>query len=485
VLTAPEPDASLPPRRPSPGRSWSQRLVITSGVLLAVVALVGALVVGVAWWRLGSFERINLDLTPKSDDKALNFLLVGSDSRDNIAKEGPDAEAFLDDTVGGQRADTVIVMRIDPKNNEIKLLSIPRDLWVPLNGTGEPDRINAAFAEGGAQELINTVRAALDIDINHYVEVDFVGFRGLVDVIGGVPMYFDRPMSDEYSGLAIAQAGCVVLDGQQALAFARARHLVYVDPVTGEEEQDLTADLGRITRQQLFLKQALSKVTSLGLTDMAKLNRLVKVATDNVSFDNSLSNNELVSFARRFASVGVDALQTFSLPTELYETPDGASVLLLHKAEAQPVLDVFRGLAPAASATTAPGVAPGQVTVSVLNGTGVVGQAAEAADGLRAIGFSIGQVGNAAAAGATRTSLRFAAASRQQAQFVAGYLQSGVNLIEDPTVGQGVVLTTGADFMGVTVPETTESTVAGTAGPATTVVGVAPPGVPPPGVRCP
>lgn len=480
----PRPPQPRPPRRRrAGGRSWGQRLVITSGALVAVIAVIGALVVGVAWWRLGSFERIDLDLTPKTDDKAMNFLLVGSDSRDNIAREGPDAEAFLDDEVGGQRADTVMVMRIEPKTNEIKLLSIPRDLWVPLNGNGPKDRINAAFAEGGAQELINTVRGALGIDINHYVEVDFVGFRSLVDIIGGVPMYFDRPMFDEYSGLDIPEAGCVVLRGQQALAFARARHLVYVDPDTGEYEEDLTADLGRITRQQVFLRQALTKLTSLGLTDVSKLNRLVGVATDNVTFDDGLSNADLIAYGRRFASVGVDALQTYALPTELYDTPEGASVLLLKKAEAQPVLDIFRGLAPATSTTLIAAIAPGQIAVSVLNGTGVVGQASAAAESLRAIGFNVGQVGNAPVLGQTRTIIRFAGGAQPQAQVLASYLQPGVELVEDRGLGRGLVLVTGADFVGITVPETT-STASDDAAASGIGVGVTPPGTPPPGVTC-
>jgi len=476
----PAPGQALPPVPPR--RSWGQRLVITSGAIVAVVAVIAALAVGVAWWRLGSFERIELDLAaPKGSDKALNFLVVGSDSRAGIDAGDPDAGAFLDEEVDGQRTDTIIVMRVEPKTNTIKLLSIPRDLWVPINGTGEKDRINAAFAAGGAQTLIDTVRTVLDIDINHYVEVDFAGFKALVDIVGGVPMYFDRPMYDEYSGLDIPEAGCTVLRGQQALAFARARHLYYLDPDTGRYVQDLTADLGRITRQQVFARQALAKVTSLGLTDVGKLNRLIGVATDNVLFDDGLRNDDLLSLGRRFAAVGIDALTTYSLPTELSETAEGASVVLLRRTEAQPVLDVFRGLVPA-QAPAAPTLAPSQIAVSVLNGTGIPGQAATAADGLRSIGFDVAQVGNAGAVGETRTTVRYAADAEAEARVLAGFLQPGVPLVRDATLGRGVVLTTGADFVGITVPDTPAGD--GEADPDEPV-GVAPPGTPPPGVRCP
>ena len=471
-----------------PGRSWGQRLVITSGALLAVVAMIGALVVAVAWWRLGSFDRVSLDLAPQADNRPLNFLVVGSDSRAGVSENDADAGAFLDEEISGQRTDTIILMRVDPADNSVSLLSIPRDLWVPLGGTGAEDRINVAFAEGGAQELINTVRSVLDITINHYVEVNFGGFKALVDTIGGVPMYFDTPMLDEYSGLAIPKAGCVVLDGQQALAFARSRHLQYLDAESGEYYTDLTADLGRITRQQLFLRQAMDKATSLGLTNVTKLNRLVGVATDNITFDDDMTNSELLSLAKRFASIDSSAMKTFALPTELSETSEGASVVLLKELEAKPVLDVFRGVVPTTSTTGAPSLSPAAVTVDVRNGTGVVGQATDTADALRAIGFGVGQVGNAATAGAARTTLRHGPSATAAAKLVAGYLQPGVALVVDTSLANTVVLITGADFTGVTVPDAPApgATVPGGVPEVTTTaaVGVAPPGQPPPGITC-
>lgn len=487
-MTVPTPDPSPAGSPPAQhGRSWAQRFVIAFGAVLAVLSLLGALVVGVVWWRFGSFDRIDLDLAPNTTaDKPLNFLVVGSDSRENISEDDPDAGAFLGEEVGGKRTDTIIVLRVDPAAKSISLLSIPRDLWVPLNGTGPNDRINTAFAEGGAQELINTVQSVLRIDINHYVEVDFKGFKSLVDTVGGVPLYFDRAMYDENSGLNITEPGCVTLDGQQALAFARSRHLVYFNEESGEYEEDLTADLGRITRQQLFLRRVMDKVASLGLTDVTKLNRLVNVATDNVTFDDNLSTGDLVDLARQFSSLGSEAMQSYALPTDLTETPEGASVVVLREADAQATLDVFRGVAPAAASTTAPAaLSPSQVAVSVLNGTGVPGQAGDAASGLEAIGFAVAQVGNTPQAGETRTTVRYAPASAAAAQLVASYLQPGVNLVEDGTVGSGVVLVTGADWVGITVPEVVDTgAAADPEATTTTVVGVTPPGVPPPGVIC-
>lgn len=486
---APPAPTAPPGGHPGGGRGWGQRLIIASGVIVAAIALLGALVVGVAWWKLGSFQRVDLDLAPKADDRPLNFLVVGSDSRDSISEDDPDAGAFLGEDVGGQRTDTIIVMRVDPGANTISLLSIPRDLWVPLGGTGENDRINSAYAEGGAQELIDTVRGALRIEINHYVEVNFGGFKSLVDTVGGVPMYFDRPMFDENSGLVVKEAGCTTLDGTQALAFARSRHLQYLNEDTGEYEQDLTADLGRITRQQLFLRKAMDQVSSLGLTDVTKLNRLVGVATDNVTFDDDMSTSDLLSLARRFSTVGSGAMTSYALPTELFETPAGASVVLLKEAEAQSTLDLFRGVETTTTSTTRPVAVldPASVAVQVLNGTGISGQAAEAKAGLEASGFADVEIGNTDET-AMRTQVRYAPALQPAAQTLASVLQPGVQLVEDATATDAVVLITGADFSGITVPgdatagETPTDT--GSATTTSTAVGVAPPEQAPAGADC-
>ena len=111
-------------------------------------------------------------------------------------------------------------------------LSIPRDLWLPIAGTGSEDRINTAYSNG-RQTLIDTIQESLGIPINHYIEVDFSGFQRLVEAIGGVPMWFDTAMRDQHTGLVINGEGCVTLDGQQALALARSRSLEYVEDGDG------------------------------------------------------------------------------------------------------------------------------------------------------------------------------------------------------------------------------------------------------------
>ena len=345
-----------------------------------------------------------------------------------------------------------MVARVDPRAEKIAVLSIPRDLYVTIAGGDHQDRINTAYSEG-PQTLIDTVSQTLGIPVNHYVEVDFRGFQSVVDVLGGVPMYFDQPMRDEWTGLDISEPGCVVLKGPQALAFSRARNVEVYDG--SEWVGDPTADLGRITRQQLFMRRALDKARSLGLTDVLKINRLMDVATKSISFDPGLSITSSIGLIRHFAGAAGDPMVGYSLPAEPFSTEDGASVLELDVAAAQPTLDIFRGLAPMPGTGPAAGVggdgevAPSTVEVTVLNGTGIDGQAGVAAEGLRGFGFSVGSVGDAGTAAQTHTALHYAPGQRAAADLVAGSLRGAAELVEDDTATSGVVLVTGADFAGV------------------------------------
>jgi LCP family protein required for cell wall assembly len=380
---------------------------------------------------------------------------------------------------------------------------------VTVGAEGAEDRINTAYAEG-PQTLVDTVTNALGIPIHHYVEVDFGGFKGLVDVLGGVPMYFDQPMRDEWTGLSITEPGCVQLSGDQALAFARARNLEVWD---GEQWIiDPTADLGRITRQQLFLRKSMDQARGLGLTDLPKVKRLADVATENVSFDPGLSFGRALALVRRFGASGGEAMSTYSLPTEPFTTYEGASVLRLLDVEAQPTLDVFRGLVPLPGTGPEPdspgagSVLPAAVSVSVLNGTGIDGQASEAAGQLQASGFAVAEVGDAGTVDQTRTVLRYLPGQREAAELVAGRLRRSPELAEDRTAPAPVVLVTGADFGGVVAGLGTGEAAApaasedgatgedgaagqdGSAAPAmeattTTHIGFAP-GEAPPGVSC-
>jgi len=276
--------------------------------------------------------------TPVNDAPAENYLLVGSDSRQGIAADDPNAGAIgSTDDVVNSRSDTIMVLRRE-RNGGAALLSLPRDLWVPIAGTDGSSKINSAYNEG-SQRLVATVTQALGIPINHYVEIDFAGFQKLVDEIGGVEVCTYVPAQDTHSGLRL-DPGCTNVNGSQALAYARSRH--YEQWIDGDWHEDGTADLGRIKRQQLFIRTAVEKLLHEMESDPFKVGQLVGVATSVVTVDQGLDPLKAAAALRQAAAVG---LSTYSLPVVGAEHK-GQSALDLDEAKAQPILDYFRGAGP-------------------------------------------------------------------------------------------------------------------------------------------
>lgn len=430
-------------RRGRPRRSWPQRLVVLTGLAVSTVLVAGALTIGYQRWKLeqiGTYD--NLSLVDPASGEAENFLIVGSDSRESIDEDSADAGAFLGGgDPGGQRSDTLIIARVDPTSERIDLLSLPRDLWVPIAGTGARERINTAYSEG-RQQLIDTIEQDFAFPIHHYVEVDFLGFKRLVQSIDGIPMYFDTAMRDLRSGLWISGQGCVKLDGDQALALARSRELQYLDDDDGWIS-DPTGDLGRITRQQVLVLKAVERSVDLDLTDPGKFNRILDVGVDSVTIDAGLSFDDMAGLAKRFRSINDETLVTHTLPVVPYTTAGGAEVLDVSDTAAQPVLDVFRGI-------THDGPVPGDVRLRVLNGTGEQGQAATVAEALEYLGFPVVEVSGLDGLPLSATQVRFNPADVEAARRVARHLPDDVELIEDDGLRKGAVaIVTGMDLIAI------------------------------------
>jgi LCP family protein required for cell wall assembly len=401
--------------------------------------------VGYARWKFEQIPRYgDITLAEAASGEPENFLLVGSDSREVLEDDTSNSGAFFDGTEpGGQRSDTVLVARVDPDNERVDLLSIPRDLWVPIAGTGSQNRINTAYTEG-RQVLIDTVEESLGIPVNHYIEVDFVGFHRLVEAIGGVPMWFDTAMRDQQSGLWINGEGCVTLDGTQALALARSRSLEYVED--GSWNTDPTGDLGRITRQQQLVLEAVQRAVSLDLTDPGQFNEMLDIGVDSLGIDESLSFDDLAGLALRFRDVDEDTMVNRSLPVEDYTTDGGAAVLRIVEPDAEVVLDHFRG-------NGRSDYTPGLVQVEVDNATGETGQAEAVGEALAAVGFEITGAETLSGLPLASTQVHFAAGEIGAADLVARHLTSGAELVENQSVAPGtVVVVTGMDFS--TVEET-------------------------------
>jgi len=256
---------------------------------VAVVALLGgAWLAGRALIAYSRIERVDLAdvLTPVQGD-AVNYLLVGSDSREDF---DPDIEPGATTSVEGRRSDTIIVLRTTPEG--AAMMSIPRDLYVTFPVSQQQGRINGAYASGPAA-LVRTVQSALGVPINHYVEIGFGSFGGLVDAIGGVTVDFPHPANDPKSGLQVGESGPVTLDGSQALAYVRSR--TYTEFIDGEFVVEPTGDLGRNRRQQVFLRSAMANLGAernpLAIVDA------ITALSNGVVLDDSASLFDLVKLA--------------------------------------------------------------------------------------------------------------------------------------------------------------------------------------------
>lgn len=344
-----------------PHRTWPQRLLLTFNSLLVIVCLVAAGALAWTYNQASGLPRIELGRAlsePVATGEAQNVLLVGIDNGTGLDADDP----VLTGRGASLNTDTIMILRVDPATQQAALLSIPRDLYVPLAGGGR-DRINAALALGGPERLIETIKLNFGIPINHYAMVDFAGFRSLVDAVGGIPMYFPWPARDQNTGLFQYDPGCVTLDADQSLAFARSRH--FEIDVDGRWREDPTGDFGRISRQQDFIQKALERAVSRGVRNPFVLRELLGVAQKSVTLDSAYTVQDIVDLGSQFRDFDPETLATYTVPGTA-QMVGPMSVVVMNEAEAQPILDVFRGVVPIAAPEPAvdPGVVDPATTVA-------------------------------------------------------------------------------------------------------------------------
>lgn len=229
------------------------------------------------------------------------------DLKKNIVVLGVDERPSEEDT---GRSDTLFVVMLDTDGDNVSLLSVPRDTRVKIPGYGW-DKINHAFAFGGHKLTQETTEELLGIRINNYVMIDFKGFKGLVDAIGGVDIEVEKPMSyyDEWDGFTIDLApGMQHMDGEKAIQYVRYR--------------DEEGDIGRIRRQQKFLRAVYNKVTSVEI--ISHLPALVKQANQMIDTDLSLSDMMDLAQAMHGMMEKQGSLHTATVPG-LPEYIDGVS----------------------------------------------------------------------------------------------------------------------------------------------------------------
>ncbi len=430
-------------------RQRRQRLLAVTGVVaLAVVAVVVAGGYGYAHWRFGQITSIDLPGLTKAPPpgKPQVVLVVGSDSRSQLTRPG-DAQKFgTTQDAGGVRSDVIMLVRLDPAAHTAKILSIPRDLLVPIAGTSGRGKINAAFASGPAQ-LIQTIQTQLGTPINHYLLINFDGFRTIINALGGIRMNFPYPAADAYSGLRITHPGCQQLSGEQALSVARARHYRYFKD--GRWQADPLSDLGRIQRQQTFLRVVAQTGIARGLTNPVRANQFIGAVTHDLTKDSALSVADAVGLARQFHSFNPDQLANQTLPVVVANHYQSfGDVLLLKQPDAQRAVASFLGQPPPTTTPAFTPLAPSGLTVRVENATPTAGLAARTTTRLRSLGWTASTAGNTTPTSGTQ--VRYPTGQQPAAQAIARQLVGPAQLTPDPTLPSGtLLLVLGPGFQGV------------------------------------
>ena len=333
------------------------------------------------------------------------MLLLGVDKSEGRAEEwGSDSSNF--------RADTIILARVDPPGQRVSLVSIPRDTLVDMGENGER-KINDAYSLGGAAYMTQVVSEFADVKISHYAEVDFEQLTSIVDTIGGIEVTLPVAIHDEYAQIDLP-AGTQTLNGEQALGLCRARHAY--DEYGG-------GDFYRAANQRMVIGAIVKKVLQLDLVTMATT---VSELADSVTTD--FSALDIISLASQFRSLNADEdIYSGQTPTiseyinnVWYEIPDEAAWQeMLERVDAgeSPYSDASQDFTAGIAGSIGGGTnisdsdgsedstsveASFSGSVSVLNGAGVSGLAAETATTLRQAGFEA-EPGNAPSTTSTTT----------------------------------------------------------------------------------
>ncbi|WP_396930896.1 LCP family protein [Mycolicibacterium sp.] len=238
------PSATAPPKRK---KRWGRRIFAT--LVILVLLVVGGLVGGAVWIDTSLHRVAVFDYSDRpAASSGTTWLLVGSDSRAGLTPE-QQADLTTGGDLGNGRTDTILVVHIPGlgSGGPTTMVSLPRDSYVNIPGHGK-DKINAAFAEGGAPLLAQTVEEATGLHLDHYAEVGFDGFAVVVDALGGVDVCPADAIDDPLAGINIP-AGCQTLDGRTALGYVRSR----ATP---------RADLDRMVHQREFMAAVMHKASS-------------------------------------------------------------------------------------------------------------------------------------------------------------------------------------------------------------------------------
>ncbi|MEY4198008.1 MAG: hypothetical protein RLZZ477_593 [Actinomycetota bacterium] len=269
-----------------------------------------------------------LDNRPKKESSAVNYLIVGSDTREGLSRaEIKRLKVGGTEVAAGKRSDTMLLIHISKKRDKAAIISIPRDSYalIPEHTSSQGkvipathSKINSAFNWGGAPLLIQTFEEMSGLRIDHYIEVNFVGFVRMVDALGGVEICTKKDIDDPKSHLVLP-AGRHTLDGVDSLKYVRTRQF------------DGLGDLGRMKRQQEFASAMLRKATSAGvLLNPVKMIDFINSALDSVVTDEGLSQGDLLTLGKQLRNLSASSVRTLTIPLKYYNySKNGVSAAVL------------------------------------------------------------------------------------------------------------------------------------------------------------
>ncbi|ONI73038.1 hypothetical protein ALI144C_44605 [Actinosynnema sp. ALI-1.44] len=507
-------ESSVPPEPPEPVRETAggggtrkpppTKFLKTGRIVAASVAALLLVGSGVVWggkeWIDGQFNEVE-SLDENSSDIQQseaqrgdeNFLMVGSDTRAGAEAEDGVGSA---ENIKGARSDTIMIAHVPKDRKRVVMVSFPRDLEVAIPECDKYDaqaakytdqkskplknqKINVAFFLGGPKCVTKVVQNLTGLKINHFVGIDFHGFKGMVDAVHGVEMCVEKPMWDNKLNTWIVEkpGENVMLQGDAALNFVRARHV----STTKGGKEDPTSDYGRIKRQQRFLSSLLRKsMSGQVLLDPGKLKNFVSAFTQ-ATFGEGVDTDQLITLGRSLQSVQAGKVTFITVPTVGLPNDRGNEVLrdkdnkalfnaIINKAPlpgeaADGSPQAQAGTTPQAVQAQQPGqiVDPKSVKVQVLNATGKDGEGRTVQTKLRNQNFDVVQ---ATGAPSKRPDTVVKFGTDLNAATTVAAAVPGAKLEKDDSLGGAVVLVLGEDFGGkIQAPSQGSVSTPGTATP--------------------
>ena len=445
--------------REARSRPRARRLWRRLGVGAALVALAVVVSTGLAYSKIeGNIDRVDLSTHLGTDRPTaevagpLNILVMGSDTRQGLGTD----QYGLDTVEGGAHSDTNMLVHLSADRKRALVVSIPRDSMVPsprncvVLTNRDTDEVvrqwNQNFNKGGPACVIRTLERNTRILVDHFVVIDFMGFRRMVDALGGVEVCLPEPVSDPDAHIEL-EAGRHTLDGEEALGYVRMRKTL------GDG-----SDIGRIERQQTFLSSVAQKAMSTSLLFRPdRLYGFLNAATESMTTDSDLGTAEMARIANSVRSIGLDKVEFVTVPTEEYPE-DPNRVQWTEDADAlwqairfdRPLHDEAPGQPVASSTPSQPTppaepltASPDEISVIIQNAAGVGGLAGQVARALAVQGFVAMPGADIASGEVNGTVIRFASDQAEAARTVQAAFPDS-ELIEDEAAGELVVVQLGA-----------------------------------------